>query len=201
MALNTRQKRFVEHYGATGNATQAARLAGYSSKTARQIGQRVLTNVDVARAIQEHEKERRSAAIADRQERLSFLTSVMRDERREDVYRLRAADQLSKASGDYVHVQPVELSGPGGDCVRVAEGPEPDYTNLTFDEMRLLEALAAKIYEGDFAPMKELKRGWPWMAPLRTMTEEEAAKEHEGHEEYTQRLDRRRAREVKEICG
>lgn len=35
------------------NATQAAIRVGYSEKTARSIGQRLLTNVDIQKAIEE----------------------------------------------------------------------------------------------------------------------------------------------------
>ena len=36
--MNERQRRFCELYAASGNAAEAARLAGYSEKTARQQG-------------------------------------------------------------------------------------------------------------------------------------------------------------------
>ncbi|HYG41750.1 MAG TPA: terminase small subunit [Bordetella sp.] len=39
-------------------ATQAAIRAGYSKKTARQIGDRLLTNVDIAKAAQEFQAVR-----------------------------------------------------------------------------------------------------------------------------------------------
>lgn len=46
--LNQRQKMFCKKYIETKcNAAEAARLAGYSQKTARQIGSRLLTNVDI----------------------------------------------------------------------------------------------------------------------------------------------------------
>ena len=49
--LNPKQTRFVAEYLIDSNATQAAIRAGYSEKTAKQIGSRLLTNVDVANAI------------------------------------------------------------------------------------------------------------------------------------------------------
>lgn len=53
MALTPRQERFVEEYVANGgNATQAAIAAGYSASTAKQQGSRLLTNADVADAIE-----------------------------------------------------------------------------------------------------------------------------------------------------
>lgn len=51
MALNARQQLFVARYLIHRNATRAAIEAGYSKKTARKIGSRLLTNVDVKAAI------------------------------------------------------------------------------------------------------------------------------------------------------
>lgn len=57
MALTDMQKKFVIEYVDCYNATQAAIRAGYSEKTARQQGSRLLTNVDVlARVREEQEK-------------------------------------------------------------------------------------------------------------------------------------------------
>lgn len=50
--LPLRRQRFVEEYLKDLNATQAAIRAGYSQKTARSVGHEVLTNPDVAEAIQ-----------------------------------------------------------------------------------------------------------------------------------------------------
>lgn len=52
MALTAKQQRFVEEYLVDLNATQAAIRAGYSPKTAKQQGQRLLTNVDITTAIE-----------------------------------------------------------------------------------------------------------------------------------------------------
>lgn len=56
--LTPKQERFVDEYLVDLNAAAAARRAGYSEKTARQIGERLLTNVDVQAAIQERMKVR-----------------------------------------------------------------------------------------------------------------------------------------------
>ena len=50
--LNSKHKRFCEEYVIDLNATQAAIRAGYSKKTARSQGQRLLTNVDIQNFIQ-----------------------------------------------------------------------------------------------------------------------------------------------------
>lgn len=53
MPLNTKQSSFVEHYLRLNNATQAAIEAGYSAKTAAQIGSRLLKNVEIAARVRE----------------------------------------------------------------------------------------------------------------------------------------------------
>lgn len=58
MALNDKQRRFVDEYLIDLNATQAAIRAGYSPKTAKSQGQRLLTNADIAQAIFEAKTDR-----------------------------------------------------------------------------------------------------------------------------------------------
>ena len=60
--MNRRQQRFADHYVIDPNATQAAVKAGYSQHTAKSQGQRLLTNVDVAAAIEAAEANRREKA-------------------------------------------------------------------------------------------------------------------------------------------
>ena len=57
MALNPKQKRFVREYLINPNATQAAIKAGYSAKTAKQIGSALLTNIDVSAAIEKGQQK------------------------------------------------------------------------------------------------------------------------------------------------
>lgn len=51
MALTDKQRRFVQEYLLDSNATQAAIRAGYSEKTAEQIGHQLLKKTSVAAAI------------------------------------------------------------------------------------------------------------------------------------------------------
>lgn len=68
MALNDKQRRFVDEYLIDLNATQAAIRAGYSEKTAYSIGQRLLKNVEIQNSIQESMKSRsnKTGITADR---------------------------------------------------------------------------------------------------------------------------------------
>ena len=54
--MNPKQQRFVEEYLVDLNATQAAIRAGYSKKTARGQASDLLTNPDIAAAIEEGRK-------------------------------------------------------------------------------------------------------------------------------------------------
>lgn len=47
MGITNKQSVFIDEYLVDLNATQAALRAGYSPKTARQIGSRLLSNVDI----------------------------------------------------------------------------------------------------------------------------------------------------------
>lgn len=51
MALNPKQAAFVREYLVDLNATQAAVRVGYSEKTAKQQGSRLLTNADIRAAV------------------------------------------------------------------------------------------------------------------------------------------------------
>ena len=107
MALNEMRQAFVEAF--CGNATEAALKAGYSPKTAYSQGQRMLKNVEVKAAIAARQAPNSAARIADRQERQSFWTQVMRDPDEDMRNRLKAAELLGKSECDFV--EKVELNG------------------------------------------------------------------------------------------
>lgn len=98
--FTTRQQRFIEAYD--GNATQAAIQAGYSEKTARSAGQRLLTNADIQSAICSREEQRRAELIADRESRQAFWSRIMRDESESMTARLKASELLAKSEGDFL---------------------------------------------------------------------------------------------------
>ena len=83
--LTNRQKRFVEEYLIDLNARQAAIRAGYSPKTAQEQASRLLANVKVQTAISAFLADIFSAKIADIEEVMKYLTSVMRGEATEEI--------------------------------------------------------------------------------------------------------------------
>ncbi|EHA4022781.1 terminase small subunit [Enterococcus faecalis] len=83
MRMTEKQKRFCDFYIETGNAKEAAIRAGYSEKTAKQIGQENLIKPDLRAYIDERLAELKNERTADAQEVLEYLTAVMRGEYKE----------------------------------------------------------------------------------------------------------------------
>lgn len=88
MKLRDKQKRFCEEYIVDCNATQAAIRAGYSERTARQIGQENLSKLDIQTYIDELMTDIKSKSVASAEEVCKYLTAVMRGEEKEQVLRL-----------------------------------------------------------------------------------------------------------------
>ena len=78
--LNLKQQTFVDEYIKTGVAYQSALKAGYSEKYAKARSHKILENVGIKKAIDERMKELKKASIADQDEILQYLTSVVRGE-------------------------------------------------------------------------------------------------------------------------
>ena len=101
--LTKRQIDFVQEYMKTNNVRQSAIKAGYSAKTASVQGSRLLTNVKVSTYIQAITERLESDKIADIQEVMEYLTSVMRGEKKDQFdldpalsERTKAASELAK---------------------------------------------------------------------------------------------------------
>lgn len=103
MKLTKKQKDFCEYYLQTGNATEAARKAGYSQNSAKSIGQQNLTKLAISEYIESRRAEMDKRLIADTDEVLQFYSSVMRGEVKDQFGleaslsdRLKAGDSLMK---------------------------------------------------------------------------------------------------------
>ena len=64
--LTEKQKRFIDYYVETANATESAKRAGYSSKTAKNIGAENLTKLNYF--IQERLQQLENNRIASQEE-------------------------------------------------------------------------------------------------------------------------------------
>ena len=106
--LRPQQQRFVDAYN--GNATEAAVAAGYSKKTARIQGCKLLTNPNIAAAIAEREEKHKNDLIASREERQKVLTEILRNFDENTKERIKAIDILNKMGGDYLERVKVETN-------------------------------------------------------------------------------------------
>ena len=82
--LTEKKKKFADYYIKTGNATESAKYAGYSEKTAYSSGQRLLKDVEVAKYVEEQMEQLKKETIADADEVLQLLTSIARGETTEE---------------------------------------------------------------------------------------------------------------------
>ena len=97
MTLNDQQQRFVEEYLIDLNATQAAVRAGYSEKTAKQQGSRLLTNVDVQNAVRAAQEERSERTAITQDYVLQTIVST--------IERCKQAEPVTDRKGDPVMVE------------------------------------------------------------------------------------------------
>jgi terminase small subunit len=94
--VNVRQQKFCDYYLQSGNATEAAKKAGYSEKTARAIGAENLTKLDIQKYLAEHAQRASNARIADANEVLEFWSNTMRNSELASKDRLKASELLGK---------------------------------------------------------------------------------------------------------
>ena len=120
-AVTLKERRFVEAYtsgDAAGNSAAAARYAGYSVRTAGQLGSRLLKKVEVRAAIEaetlrvrQQSEQERQADVATRQKRQQFWTEVMEGKfdgvSMKD--RLKASELLGRSQADFTDVHQHEF--------------------------------------------------------------------------------------------
>ncbi|WP_016998703.1 terminase small subunit [Mammaliicoccus lentus] len=134
MKLTKKQEMFANEYIRTGNAYQSAVNAGYSHNYAKGNVVKLLENVSVKSYIDARLEELRKESIAEQDEILQYLTSVMRgkeqdeelmlvptgdfmseverhEKRADIVARTKAAELLGKRYAMWTEKQEVEHSG------------------------------------------------------------------------------------------
>lgn len=122
--LTEKQKRFIDYYVETANATESAKRAGYSFKTAKNIGAENLTKLNCF--IQERLRQLENNRIASQEEVLQYLTKVMRGEEK-DAFgldasiqdRTKCAELLGKRWGTFVDKK--DISSTGGITVNLVD--------------------------------------------------------------------------------
>ena len=112
--LTEMQKRFIDYYIETANATKACEMAGYKGKNLNRLGSQNLSKLDKFIKIKLQEKE--NNRIASQDEVLQYLTKVMRGEEKDQIGldaslqdRTKCAELLGKRYGTFVEKK--ELTG------------------------------------------------------------------------------------------
>ena len=103
MKLTPKQKKFCEYYIQSGNASEAARKAGYKEKNAPFMGAENLKKPQIKSYINERVGKQDKELVADADEVLRFYSAVMRGEVKDQfgldaslTDRLKAGDALMK---------------------------------------------------------------------------------------------------------
>lgn len=80
MKLTPKQKAFADEYLICGNATEAAKRAGYKEKAAYAMGAENLKKPQISAYIAERQKQIEDSRIANIKEVLEFYSSILRGE-------------------------------------------------------------------------------------------------------------------------
>lgn len=103
MKLTPKQKAFADFYIETGNATEAAKKAGYRESSARQIGTENLSKLSISAYIAERMADLEKKRVASADEVVIFYSDVMRGNVKDQfgldaslADRLKAGDSLMK---------------------------------------------------------------------------------------------------------
>ena len=133
--LNKRQIDFVQEYMKTNNVRQSAIKAGYSPKTASVQGSRLLTNVKVSSYIQAITERLESDKIADIEEVMQYLTSVMRGEKKDQFDLDPALSERTKAASELARRLDVRARNLNIECaVNIIDDiPDPDDIEIEDD--------------------------------------------------------------------
>lgn len=116
--MTPKQQLFCDEYLIDLNATQAAIRAGYSKKTAYSIGVENLKKPEIKKYIADRMAEKETELIADQDEVLKYLTSVMRGRTQSEVVVVEGVGEgcsvartMEKAPDEKERLKAAELLG------------------------------------------------------------------------------------------
>ena len=132
--LNKRQIDFVQEYMKTNNINQSAIKAGYSPKTASVQGSRLLTNVKVSAYINAINERLESDKIADIEEVMQYLTSVMRGEKKDQFDLDPSLSERTKAASELARRLDVKARNLNIECAVNIIDDIPDDTEIEDEE-------------------------------------------------------------------
>lgn len=145
MKLTPKQKAFADEYIICGNATEAARRAGYSKKTARQIGTENLTKPSISAYIAERMRPIEQRRIATADDVLMFLTRVINGEEK-DAFGLDVSVQDKISAGKEILKRHVDERKIDIELLKL-ESQLKDNASEEDSEDNFLEALNASAKE------------------------------------------------------
>lgn len=124
--MNERQRKFAEYYAQSGNASEAAKKAGYSEKFAGQNADKLLKNTNISTYIRQLTEKAKDERILTAKDRQVMLSDIARDDAQKAADRVKAIDTLNKMTGEYVTKieGSVDMSSP--------------FSGLTTEELRKL---------------------------------------------------------------
>ena len=108
MILTEKQKKFIDYYIETGNATESCRLAGYRGNNLDRLGHENLRKLE--KYIKPSINELDLTRTATLEEIFEFWTNIIRDDETKTSDKLRASELLAKSQGAFierVEVKPV----------------------------------------------------------------------------------------------
>ena len=100
MKLTEKQKRFIDYYIQTGNATESCRLAGYKGNNLDRIGHENLRKLE--NYIKPRIESLDNSRALELEEILEFWSDSIRDETIKTSDRLRASELLAKSKGAFI---------------------------------------------------------------------------------------------------
>ena len=128
--LNKRQIDFVQEYMKTNNINQSAIKAGYSPRTASVQGSRLLSNVKVSAYINAINERIESDKIADIEEVMQYLTSVMRGEKKDQFDLDPSLSERTKAASELARRLDVKARNLNIECAVNIIDDVPDDTEI-----------------------------------------------------------------------
>lgn len=146
--VTEKQRRFVDFYIELGNATEAYKKAGYKWNTDNQAAvssSKLLRNAKVQKAVRNRVQELADAKKADLDEILTYLTSVMRGEQKDELLVVEGCGEGCSSAKRYeVRVQTKDRLNAAKELIK--RFPR----NLDTQEQRLrLKTLTAEIQESE----------------------------------------------------
>lgn len=155
--LTPKQELFCLEYVIDFNATQAAIRAGYSKKTAKQIGQQNLTKVDIARRVKELTQPIEQKPKDMRQRVLDELAAIAFSNASDFYEEIPILNDEGEKTGSYRQLKPNVLDSPNIAAIQSFEPGAYGAKPKMADKQKALDALARHfgLYNADTSQKPE----------------------------------------------